>query len=246
MDALRVGRSIRALRIRRGWRQIDLAEAAGISRSVVSRIERGAVGPTTWRSLERVCAALGSDLDVRVRWPGEGLDRLLDQAHAGIVDRFARLLRAAGWEAAVEVTFNVFGDRGSVDALGWHAGSGSLLIAEIKSVVADAQGTLMPLDRKTRLGPTIGRDRGWDVASVSKVLVVRDGSTNRDRVQALGATFDAALPIRGVAFRRWLGAPSGSVAALLFLRDAPTKSVPRHSAGRQRVNLVGSRPKMSQ
>lgn len=41
MDMVRFGRGIRALRMRRGWRQIDLAEAAAVSQSIVSRIERG-------------------------------------------------------------------------------------------------------------------------------------------------------------------------------------------------------------
>jgi len=187
-------------------------------------------------ALERACAALGADLDVRVRWRGEGLDRLLDQAHAGIVEHLVHELRSAGWEAAIEVTFNDFGDRGSVDVVGWHATTSSLLIAEIKSVIPDAQATLMPLDRKTRLGMKIGRSRGWDPASISKVLVVRDGSTNRRRVALLAATFEAALPARGAEFRRWLGTPSGSIAALVFLPDSPQRSARRTVAGRERVN----------
>ena len=41
MDSIRLGRGIRALRHRRGWRQEDLAAAAGVSQSEVSRIELG-------------------------------------------------------------------------------------------------------------------------------------------------------------------------------------------------------------
>lgn len=236
MDALRVGRSIRALRIRRGWRQSDLAEASAVSRTVISRIELGAIYATNLRSVEAVCAALGADLDVRVRWQGEGLDRLLDQAHAGLVDRFVHMLRDAGWEVAVEVTFSEYGERGSVDVLGWHSKTRSLLIAEIKSVIADAQGTLAPMDRKVRLGPRIARNRGWDPATVSRVLVVRDGSTNRRRVADLSATFDVALPVRASEFRRWVRAPSGPIGALIFLPDSPQKGTRHRGAGWQRVN----------
>jgi transcriptional regulator with XRE-family HTH domain len=246
MDALRVGRSVRALRIRRGWRQSDLAQAAGIARSVISRIELGRIGVTNLHSVEAVCQALGADLDVRVRWHGEGLDRLLDEEHARLVDRLVRLLRESGWEAAVEVTFSEYGERGSIDVLGWHAATRSLLVGEIKSVVADAQGTLAPIDRKVRLAPRVARSRGWDPATVSKVLVVRDGSTNRRRLADLAATFDAAVPVRNARLRRWLRDPSGSISGLLFLPDAPQKSTRRRRASWQRVNRRGTRTKPSQ
>ena len=241
MESLKVGRSIRALRIRRGWRQSDLADAARCSRSVVSRVERGEVTGTALGTVEAICRVLGADLDLRVRWHGEGLDRLLDEAHAGIVERFIHLLRATGWESAVEVTFNEYGERGSIDVLGWHAARRALLVGEVKSIIPDAQATLLPLDRKSRLAAKVGRGRGWDPVSVSRVLVVRDGSTNRRRVGRLDAMFGAALPVRGAAFRAWLRSPSGSVAALIFLPDAPQKSTRRARIGWQRVNRPSHR-----
>lgn len=236
MDPVRVGRSIRAIRIRLGWRQADLAEASGVSRSVISRIERGRITSTNLGALSAICAGIEADLDIRVHWHGEGLDRLLDATHAGIGERFVEILRNAGWETAVEVTFNEYGEPGSVDVAGWHPRTRTLLIAEIKSVIADAQGTLIPLDRKTRLGPKIGRSRGWDPISVSNVLVVRDGSTNRRRVAELAGTFATTLPMRGRAFTRWLRDPSGAVSALVFLPDSPQKSARRGSGSWQRVN----------
>ena len=41
MDALRLGLQLRALRIRRRWRQLDVALRAGVSRGTISNIERG-------------------------------------------------------------------------------------------------------------------------------------------------------------------------------------------------------------
>jgi len=246
VDGLRVGRSIRALRIRRGWRQADLAKASDVARSVISRIELGAIGSTHLQSVVSVCAALGADLEVRVRWQGEGLDRLLDQAHSSLVERFVDMVRSAGWEVAVEATFNVYGERGSVDVLAWHSATRSLLIGEIKSVVADAQGTFAPLDRKVRHGARIARDRDWDPATISSALVVRDGSTNRRRIADLGSTFEAALPARGTEFRRWLRAPSGRIAALIYLPDAQQKGTRRPGRSWQRVSRPRHRPGDSQ
>jgi hypothetical protein len=49
---------------------------------------------------------------------GEGLDRLLDETHASLVDLIVHELRDGGWDSALEVTFNKYGDRGSVDVMG--------------------------------------------------------------------------------------------------------------------------------
>ena len=183
-----------------------------------------------------MCVAIGADLDVRVRWRGEGLDRLLDEAHATIVDRLVTLLKPDGWQTWLEVTFNDYGDRGSIDVFGWHPETRSLLVVEVKSVVPDAQGTLAPLDRKVRVAPKLARERGLDPASVSRLLVVGDTSTNRRRIARFGALFDAALPDRGWAVRRWLSKPSGSIAGLLFLPDSTGDGTRRSTAGRSRVN----------
>ena len=98
MDVVRFGRGIRALRRRRGWRQLDLGGRSGVSRNAVSRIELGQGDRVTIRTLDAIAAALGARIDVRLSWNGEALDRLLDAAHADLVERIARLLDRAGWE----------------------------------------------------------------------------------------------------------------------------------------------------
>lgn len=238
MDALRVGRSLRALRIRRGWRQSDVARLAGLSPSQCSRIERGQVASVRLGDIEAVCAAFGADLDVRVRWHGEGLDRLLDAAHADLVDRIVRLLASLRWDVAVEASFNHFGERGSVDVLAWHAAARALLVEEVKSVIADAQSIVGTLDRKTRLASAIGRERGWDPAVVGTLLVVADTSTARHRVESLRALFAVAYPARTVATRRWLRDPAGPLAALMFLRNSPQGRRMGIATGRQRVRVA--------
>jgi len=213
-DPLRIGRSLRAIRVRLGLRQADVALRADVSRSFISNLERGRSRSTDVGRIEAVCLALSADLDVRVRWRGEGLDRLLDEAHATIVDRLVELLKPNGWQTWLEVTFNDYGDRGSIDVFGWHEGSRSLLIAEVKSVVADAQGTLAPLDRKVRVAPRVARERGLDPRSFSRLLVVGDTSTNRRRIARFEALFGAALPDRGWAVRRWLAKPVGPISGI--------------------------------
>lgn len=158
MDGITFGRGFRALRIRRRLTQANLAARAGVSRGVIARIERGGAATVTVATLEKVGAPLGARVVCRLSWNGEGLDRLLDTAHAAIVEQVVRLLGGAGWLVATEVSFNHFGERGSIDVLAFHPASRLLLVVEVKSVVPDVQATLVTLDRKERLAPQIARE----------------------------------------------------------------------------------------
>lgn len=235
MDTLRIGLALRALRIRRGWRQVDLAARVGVSQSTISAIERGRLAGVSVATLERVAAALGARLNVSIQWRGEQLDRLLDEAHAALVEIAVRLLRECGWDVAVEVSFAIAGERGSIDVLAFHPGSGSLLVVEVKSVVPDSQATLHVLDRKVRLAPRIAADRGWQARMVGRLLIVGDGSTARRRIARLEATYGTALPDRGPVVRRWLRQPVGSLAGLLFLPFNSQASTRRTTTGVTRV-----------
>ena len=208
---------MRALRRRRGWTQQRLATAARVSRSVIGRIERGRADRVPVHVLVRVAAALGGTINVRLLWQGEGLDRLLDMAHADLAELMLSQLRRIEWEVAAEVSFNIRGERGTIDILAFHPPTGSLLVIEIKTVVPDLQAMLGTLDRKARLAKEIARERGWRVRTISRLLVLPDDRTARRRVGQHAATFGATLPARTVEVRRWLAAPSGRLAGVLFL-----------------------------
>ena len=81
MDDRTAGLVIRAIRRRRGWRQEDLADRAEVSRSQISRAERGWFDQLTLRSIRRIYAALEARLLLAPRWHGAELDRLLDEDH---------------------------------------------------------------------------------------------------------------------------------------------------------------------
>jgi len=208
MDTVRFGLSVRALRRRRGWRQVDLAGYAGVSRTAISRVERGRADRLTIRMLRTLADALGARLDCRLLWNGEALDRLLDESHAALVETVVRWLTSLGWEVATEVSFSIRGERGSIDVLAFRAATATLLVVEVKSVVPDVQATFVTLDRKTRLASEIARGRGWRPARLGRLLVVREDRTARRRVSAHAATFAGAFPARGWAVRRWLQDPA--------------------------------------
>jgi transcriptional regulator with XRE-family HTH domain len=241
MDAVRFGLAMRALRRRRHWTQQHLADEARVSRSVIVRIETGRADRVTVRTLVRVATVLGGTISVRVLWHGEGLDRLLDAAHADLVERTIRLLDEYAWAAAAEVSFNRFGERGTIDILAFHEPTGSLLVIEIKSVVPDLQAMLGTLDRKARLASSIARERGWHVRSVSRLLVVPDDRTARRRVERHAATFATALPGRTVAAKQWIARPEGTFAGILFLSDVPEAGTRHRIASRQRSSTRSPR-----
>lgn len=235
MDLLRTGRAYRAPRIRKGWRQADLSGLAGVSRQLIAKIESGRIEDVQVGSLRRIGNALGASIDIVVRWRGEGLDRLLDAAHAGLVDTVVERLRRAGWQTIVEASFSIRGERGSIDVLAFHAPSGTLLIVEVKSVVPDSQAMLHAVDRYVRLGPEIARERGWTCSAVGRLLVIGESTTARRRVQLLASTYESAFPHRGARVSVWLRRPVGPMSGLIFVPFATQGGTTNRVTGRQRV-----------
>jgi transcriptional regulator with XRE-family HTH domain len=221
MDDLRAGRAVRLLRQRAGLTQLGLAERAHVSRSVVSRFERGLLTGLTVSSMRALADALGVRLEVQLRWNGGEMDRLLDAAHARLVEACVRLLRSVGWVVVPEASFSIFGERGSVDVLAWHPAHRAVLVVEVKSRIMDVQDLLVALDRKRRLAPRIAADRGWDAASVGVWLAIGDGRTNRRRLSEHRQTFAAAFDGDGRGLRGWLREPRRAASFVAFLPFAP-------------------------
>jgi transcriptional regulator with XRE-family HTH domain len=234
VDLVRFGRGIRALRVRRRWRQVDLAAAAGVSQSTIVTIELGRGRRTPIETVERVAAALDARVDLRLNWNGEALDRLLDHDHAALVERVAAWLTAARWEVRTEISFWIRGERGSVDLVGWHAETRTILVIEVKSVVPDVQATLFTLDRKARLGREIAASLGWSATSVARLLVMGENRTARRRIEEHRATFAAAFPDRIVEVRRFVGRPVAEyeLRGLIFLSGS-SRATTRHRQPRQ-------------
>lgn len=171
--------------------------------------------------VSRLLDALDIGSVLTVEWRGAVLDRLLDEGHAALGSACADLLRSLGWEVLAEVTFSVYGERGSIDLLAWHAASRTLLVIEIKTEIASAEEMLRRHDVKVRLGPRIVRERlGVAPSVVARLLVVADSSANRAKVVRLESLLASPYPMRGAALRSWLANPAGPMGGLLFLNTA--------------------------
>jgi transcriptional regulator with XRE-family HTH domain len=216
MDELEIGRAVRRLRHRLGWRQSDVAERAGVSASTVSLIERGARN-VTLGTLRRVGRPLELRIDIVLRWRGGELFHLLAAGHARMAEEVARRLEAAGWEVRPEVSFSHFGERGVVDLVAWNAACRAILLIELKTELVDIGDLLSTMDRRRRLASVIGAAFGWEPDVIGSWVVLTDSRTNRRRLADHATVLRAAFPMDGRSVAGWLLDPSTPAAALWFL-----------------------------
>ena len=217
MDDVRIGRILRQLRLRKRWRQIDVAAAAGVSQSAISLIERGHLATVSVRVLRGIFATVDARFEGDVTWRGGLVDRLLDEGHARLVGAFAAELVKLGWDVHVEVTFSEFGERGSIDIVALRRAEGVALIVEIKTRLLAVDDTIRRLDVKSRLASKVLFDRfGWRPSVVGRLLVIEGSATARRRVSAHDGALRAALPDRGQTVRAWLRRPVGRISGLQF------------------------------
>lgn len=218
VDDRELGNALRMMRTRRRWRQEDLARVARVSREMVGRIERGDAGSVAVGNLRRVTAALDGRLDTVVRWHGGDLGRLLSARHSAMHESMAlQLADLRDWTFEPEVSFSIYGERGVIDILGWHAAARALLVTELKTEFVDINETMGTLDRKDRLAVVIARERGWNPVTSSVWLVLADGRTNRRALAAHSTVLRAKYPADGRTMRGWLHRPVSRVQALSFL-----------------------------
>ncbi len=221
------------IRVKDKLTQAAIAVSSGMSQAAISRLERGECGGLTLNAIRAVATAVGARVDVSVLWHGAELEKLLDERHAHLSGEVVRILSEWGWLAQIEVSFSVYGERGSIDILAWHAATRSLLVIEIKSVLASIEELVRRLDVKERLASGIARDRfGWQSARVSR-LVVMPGDRSKYRALERHATLlAAAFPVRGNGIRSWLRAPTGRLSGLWLvslMRDVDSSRKPKAS-----------------
>jgi transcriptional regulator with XRE-family HTH domain len=236
MDDLAIGRLFRALRLRLGWRQADVAAKADISRSGYSEIERGHLDLVKVSTLRKVAGVLEVRLTLDAGWLA-GWD-------ASSVCSPAATLR---WPSASRACSSMLAGRsgrrprsaitakrGVVD-IAWHGAFRTLLLIEIKTELVDVNGLLEATDRRRRLAAVIARDSGWEPAAVAQWVVLAEGRTNERRVAEYRALLRAAFPADGRAIEGWLKEPSSRLDALWFLPDVGERSTGRAARGPSRV-----------
>jgi transcriptional regulator with XRE-family HTH domain len=244
MNDVAIGRSLRALRRRRVWRQVDLAERAGVSQGLVSAVERGHIGSTTLETLRRLVAVLDARLELVASWRGADLDRLLDEDHARLVGIASRRLEVMEWQVRLEVTYNDFGDRGSIDIVGLRPDVRAAVVVEVKSALPSAEATGRKLDEKARIVPSIIEKRyGWRPSAIGRLLVV-PGTMQLRRLLDGSEALRRMFPAGPREVRPWLRQPVGALAGVWFLSDISPRNRRDGRTVRTRVRMP--RPRSSE
>ena len=237
MDDLHVGLALRAARVRRRLRQIDLGAQAGVSAALVSRLGHGELDRTSLRVLRGIAAKLAVSLELVPRSAGGELDRVINARHAALGEHVADwIARRPGWVVVAEVSFAIYGERGVVDLLAWHAATGSVVVIELKTAIVDVDELIGTLDRKRRLAAQIAASRGWPARSVSAWLIVAASSTNRRRVADHRTLLTSALPRDGRSLGPlFLHPERGPESGIAFWSNLPGAKASHPIAALQRV-----------
>ena len=242
-----IGTGLRAIGIRSQLTQVELAIAADVPRSAIQAIERDRIDIVRVGDLRATAAALDATVDLSLRWRGGDLPRLVNARHAVLHEIVAgRYGALPAWRYEPEVSFSSFGERGVIDGLGWHEGSRSLLVHELKSELVDLSDLMGTVDRKRRLAVDVVRDRGWRPASVSTWVVVVDSRSNRRALARHDTVLRSKFPADGHALAVWLRQPIGRLDALSFLplaaldgRNAPAVRLVRRARDRGPAPTLG-------
>jgi hypothetical protein len=190
------------------------------------------------RRVRAIARALDAEVVVTLRWRGGDLDRVMDEGHATLVGRIAALLEASGWVTRTEVSYSVYGERGSIDLLAWHPMTRTLLVVEVKTELTSVEATLRKHDEKVRLGRRIASERfDWHAKSVSRLLVLPNLSTPRRHVERHSRVMETAYPMRSAAVRTWIRAPGagGPTSGILYVSPTQDARGRRGSISRKRV-----------
>ena len=244
MRDLEVGRLLRMLRIRRGWRLRDVADRCGLSTATIGRTELGII------SSAHILRQHAASLDLRVEWRvvGRGADvaRVLDDEHAAIVNALAGTLRHSGVMLEAEASFSEYGERGRIDLLGFDPASETVLVVEVKTELADLQDLFGGLNIKTRQDPS--RSNPGQAPQLARVADRHDaggrgngnesgdGTLARGAVRAIRAT---VAPRRAHLGRGWrahaaVGSRLGSRATALAGWPATCPDAPGSDARTRR------------
>jgi hypothetical protein len=142
------------------------------------------------------------------------------------------------------VSYSEWGERGSIDLLGWHGSTRSLLVVEVKSELASIEETLRKHDEKMRLGSVVASRRlGWSALSVSRLLVLPATRTTSRRLAAHAGVLGSVYPTRGRGVRAWWSKPTGELSGLLLVPDIYRGGLTARRGGPNRIRVASnSRP----
>lgn len=192
----------RRLRLTQG----ELAQRVGVTRGHVANVELGRSDPSL-ELMERIAMALDLEIDLMARPPiVVDVERQRDLVHARCSGYADRRFRRAGWLTAREVGIVQGRWHGWIDLLAFDPGSGTLIVVEIKTRIADIGALERQVDWYERSALRVARGSGWQphriVVWVLALASLEVEATLRSNREVLAGAFPTrARQMRGLLER---------------------------------------------
>ena len=187
----RLGGDVLAMRKRRSWTQQQLADRAGIGRSVVGRIERGE-GPIDIETLERIGLAFGAPL--RLEFGRDPRTDVADAAHLAIQELVLRHGRATGYIGSFELPTRPAEPWRSIDVVIASEARHRMICVECWNTIGDIGAAARASARKAAELEQLAVGRWGEDAKGGLVWVVRSTRRNRSLVERYPEVFASKFP----------------------------------------------------
>jgi transcriptional regulator with XRE-family HTH domain len=199
----RTGVAFRTIRRSLGATQQQVADAAGLSKSLVCDLELGHVG-VSLDSVDRVAIAMGCRPEIVLRGPvllgRPGGERSTgDLAHARIVGATRRILVRAGFECLVEQEIAAGNTRGWIDLIAYDPTHRRLIVIECKTQLRDLGGLDRQVETYARSCLQVAAAHGWQPIEIVVVVVVLATAENDAVILANRDLLGSRYPMRGRA-----------------------------------------------
>jgi transcriptional regulator with XRE-family HTH domain len=216
-------RLARTTRVRLRMTQQQVADAVGVSRSHIAKIEGGRANPSM-ELVDRIGVALDLELDLIARPPTLiGVSGQRDLVHARCVGHVEGRLRTAGWLTAREVEVIHARSHGWIDLIAFDRAA-TLAIVEVKTRLDDIGAIERQIGWYERSAFDIARRLGWRPQRVVSWLLILASEEVEATLRANRELMARAFPIRARAMSEVLaGDKPGSAGRGLALIDPRTK-----------------------
>jgi transcriptional regulator with XRE-family HTH domain len=200
--AVTFARMCRDQRRRLRLTQDELGQRVGVIRGHIANVELGRSNPSL-ELMGRIAMALDLEIDLVARPPTVvGVERQRDLVHARCWGYADRRFRRAGWLTAREVEIVQGRWHGWIDLLAFDPGSGTLIVVEIKTQIADIGALERQVGWYERSAFRVARGRGWQprrtVVWVLALASLEVEATLRSNREVLAGAF----PTRARQMRR--------------------------------------------
>ena len=207
-DLAEIWRFIGEAALAMGWSQRELSRRSGVPQTAISRFVRGRSDALDLEQLSQIGDAFGA----RIRFTFDApfladRARQRDQVHARCIGFVATRLRRAGWTVASEVEVDGRFGPGWIDVLGWHPGSGALLVIEIKTEIQDLGRVQRTLGWYLHEAPAAARRLGWSPRRMHGALLVLATRAVDDRLRENRELVRIAFPIPAPRLRELIVTP---------------------------------------